>query len=172
MESIYLVGQISPKFKETYEWRERVIQHFRNNASIILVGDPAITRFDRPRIEILNPCGNPFNQKYLKEKKYAVTKENRSFGLDLIVPKDLMFVKRSTIAIVNMNHYDTSKPMLGSFFELAWYFVYPEKAVIAFADDLNDYQCQHPFVQQAVNVWCNDENEACALVDKYFVNKI
>ncbi len=46
--------------------------------------------------------------------------------------------------------------------------MHPEKAVIGFADDLSDYQCQHPFVQQAVNVWCKDAGEACYLVEKYF----
>ncbi len=75
---------------------------------------------------------------------------------------------RSSLAIVNMNQYDLDKPLLGSFFELAWYFLHPEKAVIAFADDLNDYQCQHPFVQQSVNSWARDVDEACYLVEKYF----
>jgi hypothetical protein len=70
-----------------------------------------------------------------------------------------------------MNQYDPEKPLLGSFFELAWYFANPEKAVIAFCDDLNSYLCQHPFVQQAVNVWCDNEDEAAYLLEKYFINR-
>jgi len=155
METIYLVGQISPKHPETYEWRQDVINDFE---------------FDGTKgVEFINPCGNAFNKKTLKKGKYAVTEKKRSFGIDLLVPKDYSYVLRSSIAMVNMNHYDLEKPLLGSFFELAWYFTHPEKAVIAWADDLNSYQCQHPFVQQAVNVWCNDYKEACYLVKKYFI---
>jgi len=113
MESIYLVGQISPKYKETYLWRKRVTEK--------LMG----------RFNIIDPCSNPFNKNSLKEKEYAITKTNKEFGLDLIVPKDLTSVQKSSIAIVNMNHYDLSKPMIGSFFELSWLFMYPEKSVIA-----------------------------------------
>jgi len=82
--------------------------------------------------------------------------------------KDYTFCKRSSMAIVNMNHYDTNKPMLGSFFELGWYFTMPEKTVIGFADDLDDYQVQHPFVQQAVTTWCNTAVEAALILEKYF----
>jgi hypothetical protein len=151
METIYLVGQISPKFEVTYLWRKKVRE--------ILMG----------RFHIIDPCSNSFNKDSLKENEYAITKTNRVVGIDLLVPKDLTYVKRSDIAIVNMNQYDPDKPLLGSFFELAWYYMYPEKAVIAFADDLNDYKCQHPFVQQAVNTWCRDEDEACDLVLQYFI---
>lgn len=149
-ETIYLVGQISPKFEETYLWRKRVTEKLSGGFNII------------------DPCSNPFNKNSLKEKQYAITKENREFGMDLLVPKDLSYVQRSNIAIVNLTQYDPSKPLLGSFFELAWYYMYPEKAVIAFAKNLTDYQCQHPFVRKAVNTWCHDEEQACYLVEKYF----
>ena len=75
------------------------------------------------------------------------------------------------MAMVNMNHYDKDKPMLGSFFELGWYFTMPEKTVIGFADDLNDYQVQHPFVQQAVTTWVHNWKEACYIVEKYFLSE-
>jgi len=58
--------------------------------------------------------------------------------------------------------------LLGSFFELAWYFTMPEKTVIGFAEDLDSYLCQHPFVQQAVTTWCHDEYEAAAILNQYF----
>jgi hypothetical protein len=154
MQTFYLVGQISPKFEITYEWRRKIEKHF-------VVNDD---------IDFINPCRNPFNEKVLEKKKYAVTKEKRSFGIDLLPSKDKTFVMRSNGAIVNMNQYDPDKPLIGSFFELAWYFDYPEKSVIAFADDLNDYQCQHPFVQKAVTTWCKDSDEACYLLEKYFTS--
>jgi len=152
MELIYLVGQISPKFEETYLWRRELEYRFAG----------------REDIQFINPCDNPFNQKVLEEKEYAVSRERRVNGINVLPAKDYTFCKRSSMAIVNMNHYDTDKPMLGSFFELGWYFTMPEKTVIGFADDLNDYQIQHPFVQQAVTTWCNNVVKAALILEKYF----
>ena len=152
MNTIYLVGQISPKFQETYQWRNDIISKLK----------------DEP-FEIINPCSNPFNREILKKKTYAVDKHHREFGIDVIVPKDLTFVLRSNIAIANMNQYDPEKELLGSYFEMAWLYLHPEKTVIAFADDLNKYNCQHPFVQQSVHTWCNDINEVCYILKKYFI---
>jgi len=153
-ELIYLVGQISPKFEETYQWRKNIEDKFCVS----------------PDIKFINPCNNPFNEKILKEKKYAVTSEKRSFGIDVIPSKDYTYCKRASMIIANMNQYDPNKPLLGSFFELSWLYTMPEKTVIGFADDLNEYICQHPFVQQSVTVWCKDEYEACDIVNNYFVN--
>jgi len=154
MEAIYLVGQISPKYEETYAWRKDVRDYF----------------YGSEYFKIIDPCSNSFNKNGLKEKKYAIEGTKRTFGLDLLVPKDLTFVKKSSIAVVNMNQYDPDKPLIGSYFELAWYYMFPEKAVIAFSNNLNDYNCKHPFVSQAVDVWCNNQIEACELVEEYFIN--
>ncbi len=151
----YLVGQISPKYPITYDWRKYVRDSMVDYSN---------------EIEFIDPCANPFNQKVLKKAQYAVTKEKRSFGIDVLPHKDLQFVLESNIAIVNMNQYDPNKPLLGSFFELAWYFLHPEKTVIGFAQDLNSYLCQHPFVQGAVSTWCSDEVDAVYLLKKYFTN--
>jgi hypothetical protein len=155
MELIYLVGQISPKFEVTYQWRRDIKNHF----------------ISEPSIQFIDPCANPFNKKVLEEKEYAISKERRISAIDVLPPKDYTFCRRSSMAIVNMNHYDKDKPMLGSFFELGWYFTMPEKTVIGFADDLNDYQVQHPFVQQAVTTWVHNWKEACYIVEKYFLSE-
>lgn len=152
-ELIYLVGQISPKYPETYQWRQDLEDHFRSEK----------------QINFINPCNNPFNKKVLEEKEYAVSKERRVNAIDVLPAKDYTFCKRSSMAIVNMNHYDLKKPLLGSYFELAWYFTMPEKTVIGFAEDLDDYECQHPFVQQAVTTWCNTVEQAAQIVEQYFL---
>ena len=151
-ELIYLVGQISPKFEETYQWRRNLRDKFEG----------------REDIKFIDPCANPFNAQVLENKEYAVTRDNRVNAIDVLPPKDYTFCKRSTMAIVNMNHYDKNKPMLGSFFELGWYYTMPEKTVIGFAEDLDDYQIQHPFVQQAVTVWCHNEYQAADILEYYF----
>ena len=51
-ELIYLVGQISPKFEETYNWRKRIINEFEG----------------RDDIKFIDPCANPFNKKVLEKK--------------------------------------------------------------------------------------------------------
>jgi nucleoside 2-deoxyribosyltransferase len=153
-KTVYLVGQISPKFQETYDWRTRIIE------------------WDEKFFNFINPCANNFNKDIAETKEYAVTKKNRSWGIDVLPSKDYQFVKESDIAIANMNQYDTKKPLIGSFFELAWYFLHPEKTVIGFADDLNSYNCQHPFVQKAVTVWVNDIEEVSMILRKYFITPI
>jgi hypothetical protein len=151
----YLVGQISPKFRITYDWRDYVIVKMEEY---------------KDQIGFINPCANSFNKEVLENKEYAITKDKRSFGLDILPHKDLKFVLESSIALANMNQYDSDKCLLGSFFELAWYFLYPEKTVIGFADDLNSYICQHPFVQRSVSTWCNTVEEATYLLQRYFIN--
>lgn len=153
-ELFYLVGQISPKFKITYDWRNWIINDF----------------MDDYQINFINPCANPFNQKLVKEERYAITDKGRSFGIDLLPSKDLTYVMRSSGAVVNMNQYDPEKPLVGSFFELAWYRMFPEKSVIAFAEDPGVYQCQHPFVQKAITTWAGSVEEAAYLVRKYFTS--
>ena len=153
MNTIYLVGQISPKCEITYQWRRDVKEYFIN----------------QPDKVFIDPCSNPFNKEFLEKKEYAVTELGRNFGIDVLPPKDLTFVNRSDIGLANLNQYDPDKPLLGSFFELAWYYMNPQKTVIAFADEYEtDYQCQHPFVQQAVNCWCRTWEEACFVIEKYF----
>lgn len=151
----YLVGQISPKFKITYDWREYVVKQMAGYED---------------QIGLINPCANAFNKKLVQDGEYAVTLKTRSTGIDILPHKDYTFVLESDIAIVNMTQYDPDKPLLGSFFELAWYFAHPEKTVIAFADNLDDYLCQHPFVQEAVSVWCDSVEEAVFMLQKYFIN--
>ena len=103
-ELVYLVGQISPKFEITYRWRKNVVDYFK----------------DSNEMNFINPCSNAFNKKVLEKSEYAVQKEKRSWGIDLLVPKDRSFVDRSTIGLVNMNQYDPDKPLIGSFFELSY----------------------------------------------------
>lgn len=151
-EEIYLVGQISPMFPETYKWREEVKKFFEDHSTF----------------GITDPCGNSWNKELLENKTYAVNGFLRMGGVDILVPKDRSFVKKSSIAIVNLNQYDPDKPLIGSFFELAWYYDSPEKTVIGFADDMSHYFCQHPFVKASVTTWVKNYIQACELIVNFF----
>lgn len=151
MDTIYLVGQISGKYPISYEWRKFVRDYFQ---------------YDGEK-RIIDPCSNPFSKGALNKKSYEVSNGENN-GMNILPPKDLSYVLESDIGLVNMNQYDSDKPLLGSFFEMGWYYLHPEKTVIAFADDLNDFKCQHPFVQMAVTVWCKSVEEACEMISEHF----
>ena len=158
-EIAYLIGQISADVKETYEWRERVREYFR----------------DDRRIDLIDPCKNQFNQSILK---YAGRTDDpgrlkvyQKFGTNLLVPKDKTYVKKSTMAIANLNPYDPAKPTVGTLFELAWYHDYPEKSVIGVfdGDPSKDILCNHPFVRSTINVWVKNDEEACKIIEYFYL---
>lgn len=155
-EVIYLIGQISVDKPESYEWRKNVRRVFGTNGNF----------------EIIDPCNNGFNQAVLANaggdpKRLKVYKTR---GTELLVPKDYSYVRRSTMAFANMNHYDIRKPIIGTFFELSWYYQSPEKTVIGIfdGDPKNDVNCNHPFVRQAVDIWVKDEWVASKLAKHYY----
>jgi nucleoside 2-deoxyribosyltransferase len=152
-EVIYLVGQISPKYEETYQWRRNVSEKLKGYRNV----------------SIIDPCSNSFNTSILQENRYAISEMSREIGIDVLPSKDLTYILKSTIAIVNLNQYDKDKELLGTYFEMSWLYINPEKTVIAFADDLNSYKCKHPFVKQTVDTWCKNEDEACYIIKRYFL---
>jgi hypothetical protein len=161
---IYLVGQISAD-PRTYEWRQNIISWVED------VLDSKEEYWGL--LQVIDPCGNTFNKSLITnhkndEKNFsALAKE--TMPLAMLPALDLGYVKRSTMAIVNMNHYTPSRPILGSYFELAWYYaLYPDKPVIGIfeTDPKKDYQCNHPFVQAAVDIWVHSEQEAMDVITK------
>jgi hypothetical protein len=158
-EIIYLVGQISADKPETYEWRKRVVEYFK----------------DYPQFELINPCGNSFNANVLKEGGTDVyrTKVYKTKGIELLVPKDYSYVERSTMCIANLNQYDPNKPILGSFYELAWYYTMPSKVVVGVfsGDPTTNIHTNHPFTRASVNTWVENEIEAAELLRYYYEDK-
>lgn len=157
-DKVYLIGQISVNVPETYEWRKRIRAHFME---------------DR-QFEFIDPCKNEFNQSIAKEygdgSDRDRTKVYKTGGISLLVPKDKMYVLKSTISIANLNHYDPEKPLVGTMFELAWYHDNNHKAVIGIfdGDPTQDKYCNHPFVKSVINCWTKNEEEACEVLEKYF----
>lgn len=149
---IYLVGQISPKKIETYKWRERVKKEFE----------------DFPDFEIIDPCANFFNQGLISEENIKWKSYYVSENINILSPKDKMYVKKSDIAIANMIQYDEEKPLIGSFFELAWYNSYTDKTVVGVYNDSDSILYKHPFIQNSVTTWVNSVEEACGVVKFYF----
>jgi hypothetical protein len=156
MYTVYLVGQITAD-PLTYEWRKEVEDYFEINK----------------HVKIINPCNSVFNQKALdnddtEENGYS-KKSFRERGIALLPHKDREYVRKSNIAFVNLNMYSPEKPVIGSFFELAWYFDAPEKMVIGIfdGDPTKDFQCHHPFVKSTIHVWVKDTVKACKLLERF-----
>lgn len=158
MESIYLIGQISFDAEITYKWREEVENYFRTKSGF----------------STINPCGNAFNKNTLKELGNGKDVERKTTykkqGIGLLVPKDYNHVKQSSGAIANMNLYDPQKPTIGTFFEMAWYYTFPEKCVVGIfdGDPKTDLYCGHPFVWNTVNVWVKDHITAAEVINEYY----
>ncbi len=158
-EEAYLIGQISAGVPATYLWREHIREYFKH----------------RDTMSLIDPCENAFNQSILKDAKLADDPGRfevyRKFGTDLLVPKDKTYVKQSTMGIANMYHWDTKKPMIGTIFELAWYHDFPEKSVIGIfpGDWKKDIHCNHPFVRSVVDTWVKNEQEACKLIEFFYL---
>jgi hypothetical protein len=155
-EIIYLIGQISIDKPDSYKWRKNVRRAFATNDDF----------------EVVDPCNNGFNQAILANaggdpKRLKVYKTK---GTELLVPKDRSYVERSTMAFANMNIYDPKKPIIGTCFELAWYYDNPHKTVIGIYDgNPKDHViCNHPFVRETVDIWVRNEFTACKLVQHYF----
>jgi len=156
-EIIYLCGQISVAAPETFEWRKRVREYFVN----------------RKDFDIIDPCMDDFNREMLEKEVEDRAQVYKTKGIKLIVPRDRLYVEKSTIGMCNLNLYDPKKPMIGTMYELAWYFDASEKAVIGIfdGDPTKDVYCNHPFVQRVIDVWTKDEKEACEVLEYYFTKR-
>lgn len=155
-ERIYLIGQISVDKEVTYTWRQEVRDYFR----------------EKKNFEIIDPCDNEFNMdntNFTGEDPHRL-KIYKTKGIGLIVPKDHSYVLRSTGCIANMNQYDKDKHIVGTMFELAWYYQNPEKCVIGVFDGNpeEDAYCNHPFVRETIDIWCKDHIEAAEILYKYY----
>lgn len=156
MYTIYLIGQISPH-RETYDWRTRVQKYFE----------------DKSKVNIISPTASPFNAGYfdnIVNGDFISTRDvYRTKGIKILPAKDMHYVYSSNFAIANLNHYTPEKPILGTYFELAWYLANPDKVVIGIydGDPMKTIHTAHPFVQAAVTAWVKDDEEACKLADFY-----
>lgn len=155
--SIYLVGQITADPK-TFEWRADIENAFKEDE----------------RFNIINPCDFPFAKSLLHKcngdtaqfrmlEAYSDTRSN------ILPSRDYTFVLAADIIIANLNIITPEKPMLGSYFELAWAFSNPEKVVIGICyDKEKQFHCNHPFVSQTVHSWVKNHIEAIELVQEMF----
>jgi len=158
--TIYLVGQMTSN-PETFSWRQRVANYFFDNSNIHVI-DPGSSLFDRHLLRASKENNQLFNSQ-------AIATDAR-----LLVAKDRYYVKTANCLFINLNVYTPERPILGSYFELAWAYDCPEKMKIGIytGDRTKAFHCMHPFVDQAIQTWVQDEIEACKLLEYHVHNKI
>lgn len=155
---VYLIGQIS-KDPFTYQWRTEVEKYFHSAPT-------------NSHVEIINPCRSEFNKKALTTMTETQNSSGKVYaveGIKLLTPKDRRYVAQSNAAIANFNIYDKEKPLIGTIFELAWYYDSPDKMIIGFydGDPTQNVWTRHPFVQNSVHVWVKDHKQACEILENY-----
>lgn len=151
MYTIYLVGQISAN-DETYKWRERVRNRLNKN--------------DYPDVRVIDPFNTEMGVNVLQKangNEKTFTKYAVATNAPLILPKDRNFVRLADFLFADLNIYSQEKPIIGSYFELAWAYDQPHTSVIGIynGDPQQAFHCKHPMVFGAVNIWVKNDEEAC-----------
>ena len=153
---LYLVGQITAD-RRTYEWRDKVVAFFRGAFNVKVI-NPCSSLFNQEALASKNTDGNSFSKEALDEK-----------GIALLPYKDKHYVDIANYIFADLNIYSLDKPIIGSFFELAWAFNDSSKMVIGIfdGDPSEDFICNHPFIKQTIQVWTKTHLEACELLERY-----
>jgi len=154
--TLYLAGQISSDHR-TYQWRSRVCDHYKTNPFIRVI-DPCSNQFNLHAMSNGDSNGKGFSEKSIKEN-----------GRNLLPFKDRDYVRKANVLFFDLNTYTAEKPSIGTFFEMAWAFDDPSKMIIGIlrGDLRESWQFNHPFIQNSVQVWVENEMEACAILDRF-----
>ncbi len=173
MVKVYLVGQISIDKPETYRWRKEFRDYFYKSEVFSSQLGEYTKISDDYWIDIVDPCDTLFNKKVLAANNGDDPNRLKAYktkGIKILPSKDRGIVRWSDIGVANMNVFDPEKPLIGSFFELAWYYDSPEKTVIGIydGDPMETINGGHPFIQDTVNVWVKDHIEAAKLIEFFF----
>lgn len=156
---IYLAGNISED-PRTYEWRENFTELME----------------DSPRVIIVNPCANIFNQNMRKLASknnlngLEFTKEAMIKSQKILRAKDYQLVKMSSAVVVNLALYSPEKPMIGTVQELCWcrdIFYIP---VLAICNGVSNIYTTHPWISECCSAKVDTVEEAVKMVKVFFLD--
>lgn len=148
--NIYLVGLISDvKIEECITWRKQIREHYANwKGQGQMYGD----------LCFLDP---------LNGENYSKITNNGLEGVippNAIVHKDYSCVRKSDLIIINTDLFGTTRPLIGSIFELAWAYERRIPVIMINNDPIFD---QHPFVTNTVSIYVKSVEE---LLEKKYIN--
>ena len=149
MKRVYLVGTISEDIK-TRTWRKEA------------------TKLLKDKFEIDDPSSSIFDKGLLKEANGDYEKMQKLIGerqSEILLPKSFQSVMNADIILVNLSMKSENRPMVGTFFELAWAYQ-NNKTIIAIRG--TSYYSFHPMVLGCVHAWSNNVQEATDIIREFF----
>jgi len=160
---IYLAGAISSDDK-TYKWRE----DFET-----LLKEESLYR----RVVIVNPCLNRFDQdlkKYIDDNSIQFLKKSMDKSQKILRARDNKFISICSILVVNLELYDTQRPLIGTLHELVWAHDLYYMPIIAIVgkeqDQLNNPYVQHSWINECCSAKVETVEEAVDIIKNFFLD--
>lgn len=152
---VYLAGNISED-PRTYIWREKFTE---------LAGDD-------PRIVVVDPCKNKFNQAMKEHKASGLefAKEAIKRSQKILRAKDYQLVKMCSVIVVNLELFSPERPMIGTVQELSWardIFYVPVVAIIGRVE--NTYN-MHSWIDECCSAKVETVEEAADIIKTFFLD--
>jgi len=128
MIKIYLAGYISgEKIEECIAWRKKIREHYDNWKGK-----------EKYPIVWLDPLNGQILNSIDKEGlKSAIPSK-------ALIMRDFNCIKKADIIIANLTTFGADRPLIGTFYELAWAW-YLKKITIIITDEI--YYKEHPFIK-------------------------
>ena len=146
---VYLAGLISTDHPESIKWRE--------DACYLLGRDvPGAA------------ARSPVRGKDLHTSKDGgITVAHTEGTSKDIITRDYNDIKLSTVMLVNLNTWGSTRPLVGTLMELAWAWQM-QMPVVAFCPADNTLMRTHPFIKECVSHYCETMEEAIEFIGRYY----
>lgn len=151
---VYLAGNINENSR-TYEWREEFTELVK----------------DEPRIVVVNPCANKFNQamKNVGKDGMEFTREAIKRSQKILRAKDYQLVKMCNAIVVHLGLTNLEKPMVGTIQELAWARDIFYTPVIAITEGEENIYTTHPWIDECCSAKVKTVEESAEMVKTFFL---
>jgi nucleoside 2-deoxyribosyltransferase len=146
MKKIYLCGLINPNTPESLEWRNRVTEQIGH------------------LFEIRDPVRGKDHLTTDKTCAHTEGASSSHMTHKSCIMRDFHDVKDCDILLVNLNQWESKRPLQGTLFELGWAYAWNK---IVFA--IGGYEhMAHPFFSETIADFFDNEEAAIEFLRKYF----
>lgn len=152
---IYLAGNINED-NRTYEWREKFTEMLS----------------DQPRVIVINPCANKFNQsmKNATTNGLDFTRRAKEISQRLLRAKDYQLIKICSVMVAHLGLTHPEKPMVGTIQELTWahdVFYIPVVGILGGEDNV---YTNHPWIDECCSAKVDTVEEAAEIIRTFFLD--
>jgi len=142
---VYLAGLISTDVPESLRWR--------------IEAEPLLTEAG---FEVLSPMRGKDPARLLRGGLVDPCLTAKD-----VLARDYQDVARSTVILAHLETFEGGRPLLGTIAELAWAWQL-RIPVVGMVDRENVYMLDHPFVNEFVSHYFNDEDSAVDFIIEYY----